>query len=116
MSHIQRFPIWRRASDLPVYRTVSGYPKRLVQRGDVLVAITMPERAEWQTQFTPWAGADYTDAKLTLDLFELKDDYEASAVACPCGEMLYADNVGDLLREIYKHCGAAGHPRPGFDR
>lgn len=115
MSYIQRFPYWRYAGDLPVYRSLGLRPV-VVQRGGI--RIEGPDRAEFWTQFHPCEGDDFTDVKFTLDVFRASDSGYAYAldVTCPCGEQVSGEDAGDLLREIYKHSGAAGHPRPGFDR
>lgn len=110
MTYDNRFAVWRYAADLPVYRSLGLRPVT-VQRGSI--TISGPERAEFWTQFHAWAGNDYFDRVLDLDSFAI-DGY--GDVTCPCGEVLSADNAGDQLREIYKHCGAAGHPLPKFDR
>lgn len=113
MSFDSRFPVWRRAGDLPVYRSLGLRPVA-VQRGSI--RIKGPERAEFWTQFHAWAGSDHFDRVLSLDAFRTVGEGYALDVTCPCGEQLSADDAGELLREVYKHCGAAGHPLPGWDR
>lgn len=94
MTMTRTSPCWRNAGLLPVYRTlVSGV-----------------------MQFRPMAGVDYFPVTLDLDAFEFNDpEMSSSDASCPCGVGLSADDVGDLLREIYRHCAAAGHPRPIFE-
>lgn len=108
------YPKWRYAEDLPIFRTMGG-PKRVQIReaGVVVRELIGPEQVTWSTPFRAWAGTDYTDRIFSLDVFTI-DGY--GDVTCPCGEVLSADNAGDQLREIYKHCGASGHPLPRFDR
>lgn len=116
MTIAHRYPAWRRAEDLPVYREIGG-PKRVtIKRPDGDITLTGPEQVTWLTQYRPWAGLDYTGCEFTLDAFRAVEEGYALDVTCPCGERVSGDDAGDLLREIYKHCGAAGHPLPGFDR
>ena len=105
--------VWRGAeTDITPLRTMGG-PAR-IRRGDV--TITGPGRVTWKTPFHPMRGVDYTDREFILDVFEHDPEAWALGVTCPCGEALAGDDAGDLLREIYKHCGAAGHPKPIFER
>jgi hypothetical protein len=67
-----------------------------------------------------WA-AEMHEIPLCLDSFTIgPSDYEmpSDELYCPCGAVIrdWGDSAGELLREIYKHCGAAGHPRPIFER
>jgi hypothetical protein len=110
MTFDNRFAVWCYAANLPVYRSL-GLRPTTVQRGSI--TISGPERAEFWTQFHAWAGKDYFDRVLDLDSFAA--DVCALDVVCPCGEQLSADDVGELLREIYQHCGAADHPVPTVD-
>jgi len=113
---MHRYPIWRYATDLPVYRALTGPSRTVFRRADGDVVLTGPEQVTWLTRFCAWAGADYTDRDFTLDLFLAVDSGYALDVTCPCGQWLSGDDAGDLLREIYQHCGSAGHPRPRFER
>lgn len=66
-------------------------------------------------------GAQYHERSLNLDGFMTgPSDYDTSSdeVYCPCGATLpgWDGSAGELLRMIYRHCGAAGHPKPRFDR
>lgn len=66
-------------------------------------------------------GADHFTWPLDLDDFVTgQSDYDMSddEVYCPCGVVLHdvGSSAGEILRAIYRHCGAAGHPRPAFDR
>jgi hypothetical protein len=66
-------------------------------------------------------GADFFTFPLDLDDFvtgQSEWDSPSDEAYCPCGEVLpdVGSSVGDTLRAIYKHCGAAGHPIPRFDR
>lgn len=117
MTLAHRFLVWRRAADLPVYRSLLGPSRMMLRRADGdVITVTGPGQVTWLTQFHPWADRDYADREFTLDVFRSGDEGYALNVTCPCGEDLFGDDVGDLLREIYKHCGAAGHPRPRFER
>lgn len=100
MSSINRFPIWRYAGDLPLFRTV----------GAALVPFV--------TQYRPWSGVDHFDIPFTLDSFAASDEIDSSVlrVACPCGERVIGYDAAELLRDIYEHCAKAGHPRPGFEQ
>jgi len=109
-----RFALWRRAGDLQLMRSLGLRPRVTVLRYGVTIA--GPEQVEFWTPFTPWAGVDYFDTPLSLDSFEATAEGYALDVTCPCGEPLSADDVGELLREVYKHCGAAKHPLPKFER
>ena len=113
MTFDNRFAVWRRAADgITPQRTMGG--PTVVRRGDV--TITGPGRTTWQTPVVRWARVDYFDTPLDLDSFVAADEECGLDVTCPCGEPLAAATAGELLREIYKHCGAAGHPRPKFER
>lgn len=103
MTMTRTFLCWRSAGLLPVYRTLVGEARR------------GPGRMTWQTQFRSINGVDYVNIPLTLDAFEYVGDARMLDVACPCGEVIVCLDVGDLLREIYRHCSAAGHPRPIFE-
>lgn len=66
-------------------------------------------------------SADWYSMPLDLDDFMTgPSDYDSPSdeVYCPCGATLpeWDGTAGELLRLIYRHCGAAGHPRPAFDR
>lgn len=114
MTMVNTFRKWRYAEDLPVFRTLLG-PTRVV-RGDVVLTLHDAPR-EFRTQWHPQEGADFTDADFALDLFALLcDDQGSPGAVCPCGDELPGGDAGELLRAIYQHCGAAGHPRPTFDR
>ena len=104
MTMTRTFPCWRSAGLLPVYRTLVGEARR------------GPGRMTWQTQFRPMNGVDYFPVTLDLDAFEFNDpEMSSTDVTCPCGEGIVGLDVGDLLREIYRHCAEAGHPRPIFE-
>ena len=65
--------------------------------------------------------ASFYSFPLSLDDFTTgPSDYEmpSDEAYCPCGAVLpdWGSSAADLLRAIYQHCGAAGHPRPTFDR
>lgn len=97
MSHIRRFPYWRNAEHLVVFRTLAG-----------------PTR-EYRTPVFLMPGVDFTDAEFTLDVFDAQTEGWALDVNCPCGEQVAGESAGDLLRNIYRHCEAAGHPYPRFE-
>jgi len=107
MSLDRTFPVWRYAGDIPVFRTLAG-PRR-EQHGDVTI-VHHWQPYEWRTQFHAWAGTDYTDIDLDLSSFVLLgDDESPKGAECPCGDLIGAEDVGELLDNIGGHCQAR-HP------
>lgn len=98
MSLTHRYPKWRSAESLVVFRALGG-----------------PARSEYRTPVFLVAGVDFTDTEFTLDAFDAQTEGWALDVTCPCGEQVTGESAGDLLRNIYRHCAAAKHPRPRFE-
>lgn len=106
MSIDRRFPKWRDAEVLDLW-VPAGTKHRIV------FLAKGPEFGG--------GSADFYSTPLDLDDFATgASDYDmlSNEVYCPCGATLpdWDGTAGDLLRIIYRHAGAAGHPRPVFDR
>jgi hypothetical protein len=107
MTLVHRYPKWRQADDLPVYRTLLG-PTRIIDGERTL--ILHDERREYRTQWQPMAGVDFADNEFSLDLFEMYDN--EGGAQCPCGDQIGASDVGELLDNIQSHCVLKDHPNP----
>lgn len=107
MTMTRTFGVWRRASDLPLWRMM----------GDRIPVGPWPLKIQW----CAFEITDYFARPLDLDSFMTgASEYDISSdeAYCPCGATLpnWDGSAGDLLRMIYQHCGAAGHPMPRFER
>jgi hypothetical protein len=106
MTFDRTFPKWRQAGSLELWVPAGTKHRRVfLAKG--------PEFAAPAADFHSWP--------LDLDDFHTgPSDYEmpSDEAYCPCGHTLrdWGVSAGELLRAIYRHCGAAGHPMPRFDR
>lgn len=96
----RRYPVWRRATDLPLLRDLAFLP--------------------WWVEFRAVENSDYHLWPLDLDSFTTgRSDYEvlSDEINCPCGAILYPwdGTAGEMLRMIYGHCEASGHPKPRYE-
>jgi len=105
MTLAHRYPKWRDAERLDLWVPAgTQYRRVFIAHG--------PEFA---------LGADHFSWPLDLDDFATgASDYDMldDEIYCPCGAVLpdIASSLGEKLRAVYQHCGAAGHPMPRFDR
>lgn len=120
MSIDRRFPKWRDAEVLDLWVPVGtgtpwfdpGHPR-----------YRPPSRRAFLARGPEFGigSSDFYSTPLDLDDFVTgPSDYDmpSDEVYCPCGATLpgWDGSAGTLLRMIYQHCGASGHPRPVFDR
>lgn len=98
------YPVWRRASDLPVYQSMGRRPVQYKLPNGVW--LTDPKRThEPFTEFHAWRGRDYVEGvKLTWRLFDVSDIENRSAAVCPCGDAIYAGTeLGELVDDCERH-------------